>query len=345
VDSYFRFYFHVMQNINKQEFAWVIACWQPLLTVTPHKCDYARLCSVLVQSLLAQKTRFDIVILCDQQCYNDLNQYITYWASIASYKEQVSLQLLDTLQLIDYQWKPTYIQSIYYSKEFNQTIFNKFQALKLVKYNKIALLDSDMIAFVNTNCSQEQHCDSLLTSTDAPASCFWNAYSKTPDIYGMLQHNQIVNSVFVMQQLNTFRGFVGSGAVLILTPDVDVYHDFMKWIQSYCNRPYGNERSLAGIEEQAITKYFITRRNVDWHHISTKFCAIPWKLNSNECEDISQSIFLHYIHTPPFNQDIIYDDTRFWWNLEKSLHLGVGSSRGPEDQRSRELQVERTNRQ
>ncbi|RYE22075.1 MAG: hypothetical protein EOP45_08760 [Sphingobacteriaceae bacterium] len=239
--------------------AWVTVIW-----TNEQDHTYPRLVMALINSLLSVKTKHDICILADPFCFQSLMGQKQWLQHIHGKRVQIlAFDRTDMIILSRYNWSPTFKQREYYTNEFNQAICSKALAFALTQYDKIAVIDADCIVQIN--------CDDLFDITSTPAATFSNYYSKEPDVYGHLEHNESIDNNVIRQQLKAFRGFVGSGTLYLIEPTLHLFDEFKNWIMKF--QEYGYSKNLNGIEEQAFAEFFIDKNNT-WYCISHCFISV-----------------------------------------------------------------------
>lgn len=156
-------------------YSWVITVWADE-NALEKQMIYPRLALALVQSLLSVETKHDICILADRICYDLILSHISRLTCIPNANSMVNVILYDEtdkIRLHRFNWLPTFTQKEYYTNRFNKNICSKAVAFKLVKYEKIVMMDAD--------CIVQHNCDELF-ETSAPAATFANHYSRTPAV-------------------------------------------------------------------------------------------------------------------------------------------------------------------
>jgi len=163
-------------------------------------------------------------------------------------------------------------------KKWSNISFNKWQCLKLTHYNKVCLLDADLIIVKNID-----HLFKLPT----PVGCFVNYWKRSEiDFYEGVSHGGVISNNRIKSGLQ--RGFVINGHCVVLKTGTDIYSKFIKFMNSgkYRKEP----RCISMVDEVAITKFQLCEGN-KWTHIDESYNCVPWK-NSK-----SNPYILHFFNT------------------------------------------------
>ncbi|KAH7831098.1 putative Glycosyl transferase family 8 protein [Monocercomonoides exilis] len=137
--------------------------------------------------------------------------------------------------------------------------FTKLNAFQLSCYQRILLLDADMMAVGSV--------DELFTNTfNLPLG------TVTGDECSNLELGAVVNRTRVVDSLRMCYGI--SGCSLLFEPNVKDFEGML--IELTQNKHYGNERFNAGPDEQLVAQYFL-KKNKCWHYLPSKYSIPGWK--------------------------------------------------------------------
>ncbi|KAK2962713.1 putative Glycosyl transferase family 8 protein [Blattamonas nauphoetae] len=137
--------------------------------------------------------------------------------------------------------------------------FTKLHVFQLTCYERVLLLDSDMIAL--------RSCDDLFTlqielptgnlSGDSSSLCPTGTVHSRENVALSLRHTYGI-----------------SGCTLLLHPSQDDFGGMMTDLHR--QKPYGNTSFNAGPDEQLVTLYFLNK-NKHWTHLGNEYARIAWK--------------------------------------------------------------------
>lgn len=202
--------------------------------------------------------------------------------------------------------------------------YTKFSAMLLDKYEKVCLLDSDMIVTNNID---------HLFSLPAPVGVFSNhwfdkvipkKYSKKSCNYYMNIHPvdknfKITNAITpeLMYKALTQNGFVASGNIMVLESNKSEFEEMISIIKKI--QPFGLNCSSGG-DEQSICYYQSLIKKRNWTCLKHAYNVIPWKLNETLLPG-QKPYVLHYNMTPKPWNNIRYNwlDNAIWWAVAKSI--------------------------
>lgn len=203
-----------------------------------------------------------------------------------------------------------------YGGEFSATANTKWEVLQLTQYEKVCYLDCDLIF---------QQCPDEIFELRPPAACFSNPYAQPfnargpRNCYGAeLQHGVSIPPAQILQSLHQ-DGFVASGAVVLLSPQMGTAKALATFIQAHS--PYGHARSYSAIDEQCLCEFY-AQSNIAWTHMHQRYQIIPWKLNwLHQNAQLSDPIGLHFYHDKPWQkgQGENWPDVQLWWNKYHSF--------------------------
>jgi hypothetical protein len=167
-----------------------------------------------------------------------------------------------------------------YDTWINQSA-TKWRCLELIQYDKVMLVDSDVVFLKNFDYIFEFKC---------PAATFFNNFKHK---YLCDNSNNITNNVI----LDNIKTNYGPLATMILLPTIK-NTDFEHWITKYFKV---HVESKSGYDEQAIGEYLIYK-GYTWHCIDYKYNYMIRKNNLFNNKDDIPYIF-HYYNKKPWISD------------------------------------------
>ncbi|NBP83985.1 MAG: hypothetical protein EBU54_01745 [Mycobacteriaceae bacterium] len=201
--------------------------------------------------------------------------------------------------------------------------FTKWNCLQLTQYDRVILVDADVVAIAN--------CDDLF-ELRPPAACYsnpwaypWQARGGLPNPYLMKcrpgrhglaydpPHGARVPASQIEEALRT-RSFVGWGAMTLLEPDAAKYEAFLTML--HAAPVFGEEyNAMSGADEIAIAVFY-AREGGEWTHIHQRYLAIPWKQNW-----VSRDIRAYHYHgrKPWDMKPDEWPDLADWWRVADRL--------------------------
>ena len=188
-----------------------------------------------------------------------------------------------------------------------------YRCLWLFEYNKVCLLDSDVLVLRNM--------DSVF-DLPAPAGSFhsfWLKGSHNPYPHD-LRHGDPVPIESIKEALRMQNSFVCIGNCLLLPPREDIANAFLSYINDFVskNKALGFDRCNSGANEQTIAHFFACRMAMQWTHIGTQYQCIPWKYSPYDKE--GAPFLFHYFNIKPWTMDIHeFPDLQVWWASAKAV--------------------------
>ena len=270
--------------------------------------SYAPGALVVAQSLRAMKTKHDIVCMVT----NDVP-----FETRAQLLGTVQRPIFDDIVEVPYvaqQTRPFKAkkQAELYGGWIDRS-FTKWNCLKLTRYNRVILVDADVVAV--TNCDDLFELRPPAACYSNPWACPWqpggvkNPYQGTPC---ELPHGARVPATLIEEALRT-KSFVGWGAMVLLEPNMERFEAFTAML--YADAVFGEEfDSISGSDEVSIAAFYA--REGDWTHIHQRYLAIPWKKDW-----VSRDIRAYHFHgRKPWDMDPNeYPDLAVWWGVAKHL--------------------------
>jgi alpha-N-acetylglucosamine transferase len=275
----------------------------------------------LAQSLKMTNTKFDIVCMVTPDIfenvpiYNILLEHFTHIIKV-DYVQFKTKPFLDKRK-DTYQW----IDKSY----------TKLSVMLLDQYEKVCMLDSDMIITNNIDHLFElqtpigvfsnhwfDHIKPLVTSSDCNLKYKFNnnLKSKSCNYYWHIKPLDQISPTLIHKAL-TCNGFVASGNLLVLTPNKN---EFKEMINILINKqPFGFNCS-SGADEQSICYYQSIIKKRSWTCLMIGYNVVPWKLR--ETLMFHQKPFIiHFNMTPkPWEMNRgKYIDIEIWWAYANSI--------------------------
>lgn len=238
-------------------------------------------------------------------------------------------KVCDYTKLVDYikfSTKPLLLnkQNKLYSC-WNDISYTKCQALSLIEYEKVLFMDCDMVVLKNIDHLFELNC---------PAATFSNPWSeryKTEE-FKEKEKKQNVKKVFYdpfnvcytgdkiyrddIEEAMHNEGHLFIASLMLLKPSIDDLNQIKNIIA--VNQPFGfNNFSTA--EEQIISLYYSTYKNVPFEHIHQKYNFIVNKPNWLNDKKNNIPYVLHYAcRTKPWLKSKLWFRTPYsvdniWW--------------------------------
>lgn len=215
--------------------------------------------------------------------------------------------VFDVVRKIDYIEHPTAElrtkkQQARYSSWISKS-YTKWQVLDLCEYDKVLLLDADIIVVKNMD---------EVFDRPTPAACFANAWSDhCKSFYGEnLQDGDPIRREDIQRALYG-DGFVCIAAVVLVTPNKEDYQQM--FTNLFAEKVYGlGQKCMSGHDERLIAT---TLR--DWHHMSPKFQAVMRYPKLTEGMEIFAH---HYVGDNPWDMARDeWEDLRDWWIVVDQL--------------------------
>ena len=186
--------------------------------------------------------------------------------------------------------------------------FTKWNCLSLVQYDRVILVDADIIAVTN--------CDDLF-ELRPPAACYTNPWAFPWQAGGMpnpylksgkdLAHGTLIPASQIETALRS-ESFVGLGAMVLLEPNSADYSAFLEMVRS--SPVFGAEyKTLSGADEASIAAFYAHK---GWTHIHQRYLAVPWKQKWVSCDIRAY----HYHGRKPWDMDPNeWPDLADWWKI------------------------------
>jgi lipopolysaccharide biosynthesis glycosyltransferase len=185
-------------------------------------------------------------------------------------------------------------------KNWKNISYTKWQCLMLSNYDKICLLDADLI--IQTNIDH-------LFKLDNPAGCWGNTWDSKVAYYDEFKYGNTIDANQINKGL--IDGYLVNGHCVMLTLTKGIYARFKKFMNKHLY--IKNNKCLAMYDEVAIVKFMISEGK-EWQQIGRDYNTVPWKYNnsieSNDCK------ILHYFNIPkPWQmQRNKWPDLKIWYD-------------------------------
>lgn len=186
------------------------------------------------------------------------------------------------------------IQELY--KDITPIILTKFQCLMFEQYEKVCLLDADVVVLRGMDAIFE---------VEAPAGNFYNH----PGLYPPdMRTGDIVPRDSIRRAIGETVGVFGSP--ILLPTGVDIHRQFQDYIEQLPkNETIMKSKIKFGLDELLITMFFTSIRKEDWRYIGTNYNTIPWKDKRGEPR------LYHYVHQKPWTmQENAWPDLKPWFD-------------------------------
>ena len=286
----------------------------------------------LAQSLTMTNTKFDIVCMATPDIYDDdiiYNLLIQHF----NYVVKVEYIQLSTKPFSDKR-KETY--------PWIDKSYTKLSAMLLDRYEKVCMLDSDMVIIHNID-----HLFKLQTPVGVfsnhwfdrikPTQKYFDSKSlqslnlkdsinkkinipkinkKTCNYYWDIKPFDKIEPMLIYTALNN-NGFVASGNLFIINPNKNEFYEMIHLLNQ--KQPFGFNCS-SGADEQSICYYQSIVKNRSWTCLKHGYNIIPWKLK--QTLSMYKPFVFHFNMTPkPWDiKRGRYIDIEIWWAFAKSIY-------------------------
>jgi alpha-N-acetylglucosamine transferase len=185
-------------------------------------------------------------------------------------------------------------------KEWKDISFTKWNCLNLYKYDKVCLLDADLIIKKNID-----HLFELKT----PAGCFGNNWDSLVNYYDKLAYGDLIDNKKIYKGLE--NGYVVNGHCVVLEPGKKIFNRFISFMNNNLYRKNKLCKSMS--DENALVKFLLSEKKT-WSQISKDYNCIPWK-NDNDAFILH---FFNKVKAWQMNRDK-YPDVKIWYDVWDSL--------------------------
>jgi alpha-N-acetylglucosamine transferase len=186
------------------------------------------------------------------------------------------------------------IQELY--KDITPIILTKFQCLLFEQYEKVCLLDADIVVLRSMDAVFE---------VETPAGNFYKHHGFYPSD---MRTGDIVPRDSIRRAIRETVGVFGSP--ILLPTGKDIHRQFKDYIaQLPTNKAVTKSKMKFGLDELLITMFFNSIRKEEWRYIGTNYNTIPWK---DKQEDPR---LYHYVHQKPWTmQENAWPDLKPWFD-------------------------------
>jgi len=257
---------------------------------------------VLASSLKRTGNRADVICM------------VTEDVSADAYSVLSDSKLFDHVFKVDYinvtprqSFQSKKIQDLY--KDITPIILTKFQCLMFEQYEKVCLLDADIVVLRSMDA---------VFDVETPAGNFYKHHSFYPS--GM-RTGDIVPHDCITRALRETVGVFGSP--ILLPTGVDIHRQFIDYIaQLPTNKAVTKSKMKFGLDEILITMFFACQRKEDWRYIGTNYNAIPWK------DKRTDPRLYHYVHQKPWTmKENAWPDLKPWFDEAHYIYDNYSQTR------------------
>ena len=266
----------------------------------------------VARSLRAVKTRHDIICMVTNDITEDIRKILLGTRVHPLFTKVIEVSYISH-SVVKYTSKK---QAELYNGWIDKS-FTKWNCLLFEEYDKIILLDADMLVMVN--------CDDLF-DLQPPAAPYtnpwaypWQQVGGIINTYEWIKH---ANDLYHGSQITpkevltalTNGSFVGIGAVVLLKPNKAHYQELLE--QIYEDKIFGSKyNTVSGADEVSIAAFY-ANKNINWTHIHQRYTAFPWK-KTWVANDIR---IYHYHGRKPWDlHEKEWSDLRHWWKTAEKL--------------------------
>lgn len=266
----------------------------------------------LAHSLRKTGTKNDIVCLVTPDIYENTN----YTQILQHHFTHVI-----KVEYIQLETKPfkSVKRNIIYDKWIDKS-YTKLSSMLLDQYEKVCMLDSDMIITNNID---------NLFDLRTPVGVFSNHWFdnniqtvpnkfnlKTINFYSKIKPLDYITPVLIHKAL-TQNGFVASGNIMVLTPNKDEFKDMLQILSNI--QPFGFNCSSGG-DEQSICYYQSIIKKRNWTCLKQPYNVVPWKLKETLLPK-QKPYVIHFNMTPkPWSMKRgEWNDNEIWWTYANNI--------------------------
>jgi lipopolysaccharide biosynthesis glycosyltransferase len=291
----------------------------------------------LAKSLKLSNTKNDIICMVTSDIYNSI-EYRKILLNHFNYVIEVNYLSFNTNP-----FKTKKHQNMY---KWIDKSYTKLTAMKLEQYEKVCLLDCDMVITNNidhlfkletpigvfsnqyfdnidpkhTNIDlQNFNCKKKIIINNLEKNHFYKNISigKTGDYYQNIKPFKKISPDLIKKALYN-NGFVVSGNIIIIKPSIAEFHEMKDII--YKLQPFGFNCSSGG-DEQCISYYQSIIKSRSWTCLKQPYNVVPWKLKATLLKN--QKPFIIHYNKIPKPWDINRNkwvDNEIWWNYFISIY-------------------------
>jgi hypothetical protein len=259
-------------------------------TLVMNKPHYVKGALAMAHSLKSTNTLYPIICMATREIYDK------YYICLKSVFDEVIV-----VPYIKYKTGQlsTYKQHVMY-KDWKDISFTKWNCLNLDKYDKVCLLDADLIIKKNID-----HLFELKT----PAGCFGNNWDSLVKYYDKLTYGDSIDNKKIYKGLE--NGYVVNGHCVVLEPGKKIFNRFISFMDNdlYIKNKFCRSMS----DENALVKFLLTEKKT-WTFIGKDYNCIPWKNDTD-------AFILHFFNkVKAWQMDRTqYPDLKIWYGVWDSL--------------------------
>jgi hypothetical protein len=183
----------------------------------------------------------------------------------------------------------------------------KWNCLKLAQYEKVLMLDVDMLV-----CRNIDH----VFNFNSPAGAVRKVTVDNADVkkYTCLPTGKLIPPEYVYNILYNKNTGISAGCML-LSPDINLYNSFLSFLETF---DLSNFRTICGDDEIAIFQFLITRGK-QWTALDDKWGCIQWR-SCSKCDKTTSFIMDFIGMYKTWMSDLRnYPDTIIWYEYEDEL--------------------------
>lgn len=190
--------------------------------------------------------------------------------------------------------------------------YTKWNCLNLTQYNKVCIVDADLVALRNIDDVFE---------LNVPAGIFASPYNKIYSPYGRPKHGSLVSASKVWKGL-TLNSFVPNAYLMVLPTSEEYYKGLIDMILECSNESgYGFSTCYYGYDEQSISHFlscYAKGPKLNWSAMDPKYGFNVGKYNMLLRGEAP--LTLHYLsHPKPWVSKENWPDLDVWWALARDL--------------------------
>ena len=283
-----------------------IDCKYAYVTLFMNNPKYIYGSLVMGYSLKLTNTKYDLVCMVTDDLYDE---YAKYLSLVYDRVIRISYIKFEKYKLTSKKHKEIYNNWYHMS-------YTKWECLKLIEYEKICFLDSDLIILKNID---------HLFNLDSPAACFVNYWSEfgfnKRNYYRNIKYGEKISNEIVSNALN--NSFVLVAHCVILEPNKDEYDNYKKFIS---DEFIPQKKCISMYDEQALASFYLTL-NKKWTQLHHIYNSIPWKMSKTNMKKNKLGMMfygpyiLHYFNKikPWMSQRTEWLDIKIWYEIYDKL--------------------------
>ncbi len=231
---------------------------------------------------------------------------------IYEYKEELEkyFDQIELIDLIEIKMNKNYYVSEKYSKWMKYTI-NKWQILKLIDYDKVLLLDADILP-VN---------DDFYTvfNIKTPGFCS-KGFQKNNIEFPIDRFIDESDNNFTMDKCwnfsKKFKKAIDAG-IALLKPDIKLYNEYIKFISTCAGEQGYISASIAGVDETIIIIFYLFYKKIPLYSISYNYAIIPWQKYDYNLKEIKGFNFMSFYKPWVLLPMLQWGEQNIWHKIAK----------------------------